>query len=65
MTQHHDTAKAIADGAAIVTTVGVLATWLPPIASLFTIVYLGLRIWESDTVREMTNRKKAENAINE
>lgn len=65
MTQHHDTAKAIADGAAVVTTVGVLATWLPPIASLFTIVYLGLRIWESDTVREMTNRKKAENAINE
>jgi len=65
MTQHHDTAKAIADGAAVVTTVGVLATWLPPIASLFTIVYLGLRIWESDTVREMTNRKKAEDAINE
>lgn len=65
MTQHHDTAKAIADGAAVVTTVGVLATWLPPIASLFTIIYLGLRIWESDTVREMTNRKKAEDAINE
>ena len=65
MTEHHDTAKAIADGAAVVTTVGVLTAWLPPIASLFTIIYLGLRIWESDTVREMTNRKRAANAVDE
>jgi len=65
MTEHHDTAKAIADGAAVVTTVGVLAAWLPPIASLFTIVYLGLRIWESDTVRELTNRKRAGDAVDE
>ena len=65
MTEHHDTAKAIADGAAVVTTVGVLAAWLPPLASLFTIIYLGLRIWESDTVREMTNRKGGSNASNE
>ena len=64
MTQH-DTAKAVADGAAVLTTVGVMATWLPPLASLFTIIYLGLRIWESETVREITNRKKAENAIDE
>jgi len=61
----HDTAKAVADGAAVLTTVGVIATWLPPIASLFTIVYLGLRIWESDTVREMTNRKGGSNASSE
>jgi hypothetical protein len=64
MTQH-DTAKAVADGAAVLTTVGVMATWLPPLASLFTIIYLGLRIWESDTVRELTKRKKASNAIDE
>jgi len=64
MTQH-DTAKAVADGAAVLTTVGVMATWLPPLASLFTIVYLGLRIWESDTVRKITNREKAANASNE
>ena len=62
MTQH-DTAKAVADGAAVLTTVGVMATWLPPLASLFTIIYLGLRIWESDTVREVTKRKKANNAV--
>jgi hypothetical protein len=64
MTQH-DTAKAVADGAAVLTTIGVMATWLPPLASLFTIIYLGLRIWESDTVREITKRKKADNAVDE
>ena len=64
MTQH-DTAKTIADGAAVLTTIGVMATWLPPLASLFTIIYLGLRIWETDTVRNLTNRKKADNAVSE
>jgi hypothetical protein len=64
MTQH-DTAKAVADGAAVLTSIGVMATWLPPLASMFTIIYLGLRIWESDTVREVTNRKKADNAVDE
>jgi hypothetical protein len=65
MTEHHDTAKAVADGAAVLTTVGVVAAWLPPLASLFTIIYLGLRIWESDTVRGLTNRKGGANASDE
>ena len=64
MTQH-DTAKAVADGAAVLTTVGVMSTWLPPLASLFTIIYLGLRIWESDTVREITKRSRSSNASEE
>ena len=63
MTEQLDISKAVADGAAVLTTVGVMVTWLPPLASLFTIIYLGLRIWESDTVREITNRKKAGDAI--
>ena len=64
MTQH-DTAKAVADGAAVLTTIGVMVTWLPPLASLFTIIYLGLRIWETDTVRKLTNRKRGLNASDE
>jgi hypothetical protein len=35
-----------------------LAAWLPPIASLFTIVWLGIRIYETDTVQNLINRKK-------
>ena len=34
-----------------------LATWLPPTASLFTIVWLGLRIYESDTVQKLLNKR--------
>ena len=34
-----------------------LAAWLPPVASLFTIIWLGIRIYESKTVQEIVNRK--------
>jgi hypothetical protein len=34
-----------------------LAAWLPPTASLFTIIWLGIRIYESKTVQEIVNRK--------
>jgi hypothetical protein len=34
-----------------------LAAWLPPIASIFTIIWLGIRIYESETVQEIVNRK--------
>ncbi|MDG1315297.1 MAG: hypothetical protein P8P29_07225 [Flavobacteriaceae bacterium] len=34
-----------------------LAAWLPPVASLFTIVWLGIRIYESKTVQEIVNKK--------
>ena len=35
-----------------------LAAWLPPIASLFTIILLGIRIYEIDTVQNLINWKK-------
>jgi hypothetical protein len=49
--------KEIMDVAAASTAVLTLGAWLPPIASLFTIVWLGLRIYESDTVQDLFNRK--------
>jgi hypothetical protein len=50
-------AKHIADASAAVVAVGALANLLPSIAALFTILWLGIRIWESDTVRAVTNRQ--------
>ena len=35
-----------------------LAAWLPPIASLFTIIWLGIRIYESDTVQDLVHKRK-------
>jgi hypothetical protein len=34
-----------------------LAAWLPPIAAIFTIVWYGIRIWESDTVKAIRCKK--------
>ena len=34
-----------------------LAAWLPPLASIFTIIWLGIRIYESDTVQKILHKK--------
>lgn len=49
--------KEAMDIAAASTGVLALAAWLPPVASLFTIVWLGLRIYESDTVQGLLGKK--------
>tara|TARA_R110000782_G_scaffold239557_1_gene325971 strand:- start:308 stop:484 length:177 start_codon:yes stop_codon:yes gene_type:complete len=49
--------KEVVDIAAASTGVMALATWLPPIASVFTIVWLGIRIFESETVQGLVKGK--------
>ncbi len=49
--------KQVLDLAAASTGVMSLATWLPPVASLFTIVWLGIRIYESETVQKIVHKK--------
>jgi len=56
ITMVEETKEAV-DIAAASTGVLALAAWLPPVASLFTIVWLGLRIYESDTVQGLLGRK--------
>ena len=51
-----NTTKDIVDVVAASTALATLAAWLPPVASVFTIVWLGLRIYESDTVKDLLNR---------
>jgi len=65
MTDNHEAVKTVADGLAVITVLGTLNDWLPPIASLFTVVWMGTRIWESDTVRGWTNRREKPNAVDE
>tara|TARA_R110000803_G_scaffold152427_1_gene217481 strand:- start:129 stop:305 length:177 start_codon:yes stop_codon:yes gene_type:complete len=48
--------KSIADGVAVAGTVGVVIKILPVIASVFTILWLGVRLWESETVKKLTGR---------
>ena len=56
MTNAHD-AKAMADGAAVVVGIGGFLGWMTPVVTLvggvLTIVYLAVRIWETDTVKAL------------
>ena len=49
--------KEVIDIAAASTGVLTMISWLPPTASLFTIIWLGIRIYESETIQKLVNRK--------
>jgi hypothetical protein len=55
-------AKTVADAAAVVTTVGTMMEFLPALASIFTIIWLGIRIWESPTVQGMVGKVREKDA---
>jgi hypothetical protein len=50
-------AKSIVDAVAVSGGVASLAGWLPEAAAGVTIVWLSIRIWESDTVKGIFGRK--------
>jgi hypothetical protein len=50
--------KHILDGLSVITVIGALVEILPAIAALFTIVWTGIRIYETDTVQEWIKRAK-------
>lgn len=49
--------KQAADGISVLTVVGTLAEILPAIAALFTIVWTGFRIYETETVQKWLGKK--------
>ena len=52
--------KQVLDSVSIITVVGTLADVLPAIAALFTIVWTAVRIYETDTVRNLLGKNKNE-----
>jgi len=57
-----EVAKSVGDVLSVVTVVGTLVEMLPSVAAIFTIVWTGIRIWETDTVQRMVGRKGKEDA---
>jgi hypothetical protein len=49
--------KEVVDIVAASTGIMAFVAWLPPTASLFTIVWLGIRIYESPTVQNLLKNK--------
>ncbi len=53
----HDIARVAGDVASIGVLGATLLKWLPAIAALFTIVWTGIRIWETRTVQHLLGRE--------
>ena len=49
--------KHVVDAVSIVTVLGTLVDMLPSVAAVFTILWTGIRIWETDTIQRMFKRK--------
>jgi hypothetical protein len=53
-----ESGKHIGDALSIATVVGTLAQVLPSLAAIFTIIWTGIRIFETDTVRKLLGKDK-------
>lgn len=52
-----ESTKHVVDALSIATVLGTLVEFLPAIAAVFTIIWTGIRIWETDTVQSLFERK--------
>lgn len=50
--------KHVVDGVSVFTALGSVLAWLPSIAALFTIIWTGIRIYETKTVQKMLKKDK-------
>lgn len=57
MSAQAEGAKYVGDVTAITVTLGTLTDFLPALAALFTIVWTGLRIYETPTVQKWLRKK--------
>jgi chromate transport protein ChrA len=53
-----ETVKHVVDIGSIGTVVATLAGWLPSIAALFTIIWTGIRIYESRSVQRLLGKER-------
>jgi hypothetical protein len=54
----NESAKHVLDGLSLVTVLGALVELLPAVAALFTIIWTGIRIYETDTMQQLLGKKK-------
>jgi len=51
-----ESTKTLVDAVSVVTVIGTIGDVLPPLAALFTLVWTGIRIYETATVQRMLGR---------
>jgi hypothetical protein len=63
MTEHNqETVKHMIDGASILTVIGTLVEFLPAVSAILSIIWVAIRIYETETVQKLVNRKKDDDA---
>ena len=55
--------KHLLDIASVGTVIGTMTSHLPSVAALLTILWTGIRVWETDTIRALTGRSVIEKKI--
>jgi hypothetical protein len=65
MTEYSESTKSLIDGLSLVTVIGTLMEMLPSVSALLSIVWVGIRIYETETVQTMLGRKGGKNASDE
>jgi len=58
MNHMDESTKHAVDAASVFTAVGSILAWLPAIAALFTIIWTGIRIYETKTVQNWLVRRR-------
>jgi hypothetical protein len=56
--QLDDSTKHVLDGVSLIATLGSLIEMLPTISALLSIVWVGIRIYETETIQGLMGRKK-------
>ena len=54
-----ETTKTIVDAASVATMLGTMGSIFPPLAALFTIIWTGIRIYETKTVQELLAKARS------
>lgn len=53
-----ESAKQVVDVMSVGTMLGTISAVLPPISAMFTIIWVAIRIWETDTVQGLFAKKR-------
>ena len=54
--------KQVVDAVSVLTVVGTIGDVLPPLAALFTLVWTGIRIYETETVQGLLGRNPTDDS---
>lgn len=57
-----ETLKHMIDGASILTVIGTLVEFLPAVSAVLSIIWVAIRIYETDTVKRLMGRKEDNDA---